>query len=86
MIEVRPLGANKGKALRVLLQDRQACPIYLGDDETDEEAFSALNNMGTTILVADPPRPTAARFYLRSPAEVEEFFLLLLQRRQQMSA
>ncbi|MBI3301081.1 MAG: trehalose-phosphatase [Deltaproteobacteria bacterium] len=86
VIEVRPLAANKGKALSVLMQSKQTCPIYLGDDETDEEAFGALNHRGITVLVADPPRPTAARFYLRSPAEVEEFFLLLLRLRRQIPA
>jgi trehalose 6-phosphate phosphatase len=53
--------------------------IYLGDDETDEDAFRALAGRGLGILVADEPRQTHATFVLRDVAAVEAFLRRLLQ-------
>lgn len=67
---------HKGRALRWLLEatgQREAFPIYLGDDATDEDAFAVLTGRGLGILVAELPRPTAARYSLRSPFEVRLF-------------
>jgi len=51
--------------------DRQRLlPIFLGDDVTDERVFSKMD--GISIAVGKKHR-TAARFYLRSPAEVGRF-------------
>lgn len=62
VVEVRPVGVNKGTAVQHLLAAWPgAYPVYLGDDVTDEDAFRALSGRGLTILVADTPRPTAAR-------------------------
>ena len=49
-------------------------PIYIGDDVTDEDAFRALaeHERGLGVLVAEEPRPTAARHRLRDPDEVRE--------------
>lgn len=83
-VEVRPLGVNKGKAMQFLLERREngALPIYFGDDATDEDAFRVLNNRGLTVLVADPPRRTAARYYLRNPEEVLRSLVRFLKLRQ----
>jgi trehalose-phosphatase len=49
-------------------------PIYIGDDETDEDAFRALADRGGIgILVAEAPQPTAAAYRLRTPDDVETF-------------
>jgi trehalose 6-phosphate phosphatase len=67
---------NKGKALLWLLQatgQGDALPIYLGDDATDESAFAVLEGRGIGILVAEIPRPTAARYALQNPFEVRQF-------------
>ena len=45
-------------------------PIFLGDDVTDERVFRKMK--GISIAVGKKHR-TAARFYLRSPAEVTQF-------------
>lgn len=73
---------NKGKAVIWLLErlDRpEAFSIYLGDDLTDEDAFSAINGRGAGIVVSEQPRSTGARFALRNPVEVERFLRELAQ-------
>ncbi len=81
VIEVRPVGSSKGRAVQFLLAGEHAntFPIYIGDDLTDEEAFTALSERGITILVADPPQASAARYYLNNPPEVLRFLSMLAQ-------
>lgn len=69
---------NKGKAVLWLLETlglegRNALPIYIGDDRTDEDAFSALEKRGVGILVSEQPQVTAANYWLKNPEEVERF-------------
>jgi alpha,alpha-trehalase len=69
---------DKGKAVLWLLEAlglerARIRPIYIGDDRTDEDAFHALEKSGVGILVSEQPRPTAASYSLKDPAEVERF-------------
>jgi trehalose-phosphatase len=84
VVEVRPVGVSKGKAIQYLLrhQGNTTLPFYLGDDATDEDAFRIVNGRGLTVLVTDSPQRTAARYYLRSPQEVFDFLSHLLSLRQ----
>ena len=61
-LELRCRGRSKGDVLRDLLAGlpRGAPAAYLGDDETDEDAFRALQGRGIGVLVAERPRETAA--------------------------
>lgn len=73
---------NKGKAVLWLLETLElergsALPIYIGDDRTDEEAFSALKKRGVGILVSEQPQVTAASYCLNNPEEVERFLRAL---------
>ena len=79
VVEVRQIGINKGHALRTLLATAlpMTLPIYIGDDQTDEDAFQFLDGRGITILVADRPRPTAAHYLLSNPREVLRFLMSL---------
>lgn len=83
VVEVHPVGVNKGKAVQFLLQscDHATLPLYIGDDATDEHVFRVLHRRGVTILVADPPRRTAAQYHLRNPEEVWRFLTRLLDAR-----
>jgi trehalose 6-phosphate phosphatase len=84
VFELRPaIDWDKGKALRWLLEHlRESAggadlPIYLGDDDTDEDAFRAIAGNGIGILVADEPRATAAEYGLRDPEEAREWLARL---------
>jgi trehalose 6-phosphate phosphatase len=74
IFELRPdVDWDKGRAVLWLLQTLglpDALPVYVGDDETDEDAFRALAGRGIGIAVQDPPQPSAAQYALRDPAEV----------------
>jgi alpha,alpha-trehalase len=76
---------DKGKAALWLLEipgvERgNVRPIYIGDDRTDEDAFRALEQCGIGILVSEQSQPTAARYSLKDPAEVERFLRALTAR------
>ncbi len=66
---------DKWTAVRSILRRRRGRQgsqllFYLGDDTTDEAVFRKMK--GISIAVGKR-RKTAARFYLRSPAEVRQF-------------
>jgi trehalose-phosphatase len=74
-IEVRTRRANKGDAVARILREAaaEAAVAYLGDDQTDEDAFRALKGRGLTILVRPEPRSTEAEIWLKPPEELTEF-------------
>jgi len=102
--EIRPaIGWDKGRAvqwlLAVLARERgltpgTILPVYLGDDETDEDAFRAVARHeppGVGILVApvspsaeaprgESPRTTAATLRLEDPDEARRFLEALATR------
>jgi len=89
VFEVRPaVDINKGNAVRMLINkyrkdnlidSRTLLPIYLGDDQTDEDGFKATEEYGNgiSIFVGAPQAQSAARYYLNSPEEVIEFLKML---------
>ncbi len=88
--EVRPaLAWNKGEVVALLASRwRQAMgrdevlPIFLGDDLSDEDGFRAVARLdGISILVSETNGASAARYFLRSPAEVESFLGMVLEAR-----
>lgn len=68
-------GLAVGKELAHFAPRRDAVPVYLGDDLSDEPAFAALSR-GLTILVGSP-RPTHAHYRLLDPREVVRALALL---------
>jgi trehalose-phosphatase len=75
-VELRVFGRNKAHAVRhVLEEEPNRGPVaYLGDDETDEEAFSALGSGDLGVLVRQELRPTRAKIWLRPPHQLLDFF------------
>lgn len=57
--------------LRVIFRYDRIIPLYIGDDVTDENAFSILKNRGITIFVGKP-KQTRAKYYLKNTQEVKE--------------
>lgn len=74
-VEMRLANLDKGDAVKTILDEiGPDVPVaYLGDDVTDEHAFQALGNRGLSILVRVKPRRTAARVWMKPPADVLEF-------------
>lgn len=74
-VEFRCTGWNKGDALLALLdsQAEDTLAVYIGDDETDEDAFAVIRGRGIGIKVGDPHRPTAAQGFLTNCRAVATF-------------
>ena len=71
--ELRPLGTDKGAAVRRLMGEPPfagARPVFVGDDLTDEDAFRAAESLGGAGVLVGPDRPTAARWRLDGVTEV----------------
>lgn len=69
VFELKPAGANKGAALRRLLQAEPfsgSVPVFLGDDLTDEPAFEAAQQLGGAGVLIGERRQTQARYALPS--------------------
>ena len=83
IFELRPaIPWDKGRAVLALLDTlglagEDSAPLYLGDDETDEDAFRALAGRGDGIRVMDPPSSTAANWSLRDTDEAGTFLAKL---------
>jgi trehalose-phosphatase len=90
--EVRPsVDWDKGKAIRLLMKkygrggrNSGLLPIYLGDDLTDEDGFQMIEKYGNgiTVHVGDSKTKSKARYYLKSPNEVQNFLVKLLEQAQ----
>ncbi len=70
---------NKGKAVKWVMSALEInwedfSVVYIGDDITDEDAFRVVSTRGTSILVSDKSKASAADFVLSSPKEVKELF------------
>jgi trehalose 6-phosphate phosphatase len=73
-IELRVPGRDKGVVVATIRAEMpDAVLAYLGDDLTDEDAFSAIAPDGLGVLVRTELRATAAGLWLRPPGELLEF-------------
>jgi trehalose-phosphatase len=76
IFELRPAAEwDKGKALmwlmdRLEIDTGTSIPFYLGDDVTDEDAFSVLVEDGIGIVVGRDGEPTRASYAVEDPDEV----------------
>lgn len=73
-VELRSRGADKGTAVLRLLAEtpRDAAVVYIGDDQTDEDAFAAITGRGIGIRVG-ARKSTSATAELADPAAVVDF-------------
>ena len=76
-LEIGPQAAHKGRSVEYLLERYPwpgALPVFLGDDDKDEEAFAVVQaQQGVSIVVAETWRPTRAAFRLESPRAAREW-------------
>jgi trehalose 6-phosphate phosphatase len=85
VLEVRPcVQWSKGEAVRWILEQirlkRPAASmlaLYLGDDDTDEDAFRVLASAGVGIVVGNDRHGSAAHYYVESTEEVEQLLTVL---------
>jgi len=82
VVEVRSAFANKGKTVCRLLAHRPSLAVYIGDDQTDEDAFRLLPPESVTIRVGPATMPTAARYRVEDPSEVLRFLRAIIEHRQ----
>jgi trehalose-phosphatase len=68
---------TKGSVIEGILQESggQMPVAYVGDDQTDEDAFRALGKRGLRILVGQDTRTTDADISLHPPEELLDFLL-----------
>jgi trehalose-phosphatase len=74
-LELRAPGKNKGDAVKTILAESGSgvAAAYLGDDQTDENAFRAIKQRGLAVLIRPERRPTGADLWLRPPGELARF-------------
>lgn len=85
VLEIRPAVTwGKGEAVRWLVERMQhdllrarGGTIYIGDDETDEDAFQVLDTGGIGIVVGSERHHSAAAYAVASPEEVGQFLTAL---------
>ena len=79
VLEIQPnVDFHKGKAVTEILKTVPSLglgllPIYLGDDQTDEDAFRMLKGQGISVFIGQGSLPSEADFFLRNTDEVQEF-------------
>ncbi len=74
VLEFKPVGSDKGRAVRELLSTPWAAgrtAVYVGDDLTDEHAFAVVNELGGISVRVGYREPTLARFGLADPTAVQ---------------
>ena len=80
VFEIRPeSNVNKGTTVLELLNHVNqggVLPLYIGDDQTDEDAFKALKKIGITIFVGLPSH-SSAQYYVEDSSEVYQFLKII---------
>ncbi len=74
-LELRVAGITKGKVVESIVKEmgEDSVLAYLGDDLTDEDAFTAIRGCGLSVLVRDSLRATAADIWIKPPEELLVF-------------
>jgi trehalose 6-phosphate phosphatase len=73
VVELMPRDTNKGRAIIDFLSEpafRTRRPIFVGDDETDEEGFDIVNRLGGVSIHVGSSPGTAAKYRFANVAAV----------------
>ena len=79
--ELMPSGFHKGAAVETLMYEApfvESYPVFIGDDITDEDGFSAARSMGGFGVLVGQSRPTAAQYRLEDTRAVYDWLELNL--------
>lgn len=79
VIEILPMVYwDKGKVVLSILKGyKDALPVYVGDDVTDEDAFKVIGKDGIAVIVGEHKK-TRARYRLKDVSDVEKFMRYIL--------
>lgn len=78
VVELKLAGRDKGTAIRAFLAEppfRGRCPVFIGDDMTDEYGFAVVNELGGVSVKVGPGR-TAATWRMRDVGAVRRWLRL----------
>lgn len=83
-LELRLGTKSKADAVHSILGEmgQGAAVAYLGDDQSDEEAFVALQPRGLAVLTRPEWRPTAADLWIKPPKGLLDFLFEWLKARR----
>ena len=76
VVELRPAGTTKGSALAAFMREppfQRRCPVMVGDDLSDEDAFKWVNAAGGVSVGVGITRATVASARLASVGQVHEW-------------
>ena len=81
--EIKPTGFSKGRAIRALMEQwpfQGRHPLFIGDDQTDESGFEAVNLAGgTSVRVGPSSEISLARHSVGTPAQVHALLAALVR-------
>ena len=81
VIELKPEGMDKGKAVEGLLANRPfhgRIPVYVGDDLTDEHGFAAAHRQRGFSVRIGARKPSVAQYSLPEPAAARAWLFRVL--------
>jgi len=73
VFEIKPKQANKGSVVEsfmTTLPFAKICPVYIGDDVTDEDGFAAVNRLGGHSIRVGTSPATCARYTIPNVAKL----------------
>jgi trehalose 6-phosphate phosphatase len=82
VVELKPQGMSKGVAVERFLAEPPfagRCPVFVGDDATDEDGFAAAARHGGVAIVVGERRPTRAEFALPDPMSLRVWLFSLAE-------
>ena len=84
VLEVKTLSHNKGTAISYFMRTKpfiKRRPIFIGDDETDEDGFETVNKKGGWSVRVGNHKRSKANFFLPNVKSVHELMKQLLKSR-----
>ncbi len=79
VFEIRPINIwNKGDAVSWIIENmgQGRFPVYIGDDTTDEDAYSVLKHRGLSVSIGGS---ASADYYIQNQEEVKDFLMMLYE-------